>query len=139
MSFTATFASALASLMVAGTVTMPTYAQQARAVARLNHPSIMTIFDVGKDGDKDYIVVELVTGQPLYEFIPSPAEQVARIDGYRLQHDRPSGCSLRHRHRVDAVGLRMDCAGRDEDEHRQEPGARTEGPSRPGRGIAEES
>ena len=34
MSFTATFASALTSLMLVGTVTMPTYAQQARAVAK---------------------------------------------------------------------------------------------------------
>jgi DNA-binding NarL/FixJ family response regulator/tRNA A-37 threonylcarbamoyl transferase component Bud32 len=55
------------------------FEREALAAARLNHPSIMTIFDVGQDGDAHYIVVELITGQPLYDYIPSPPEQVAQI------------------------------------------------------------
>ncbi len=55
------------------------FEREALASARLNHPNIMTIYDVGEDGDNDYIVVELVTGRPLYEYIPSPPQQVAEI------------------------------------------------------------
>jgi serine/threonine-protein kinase len=55
------------------------FEREALSAARLNHPSIMTIYDVGKDGDTSYIVVELVKGKPLYEFIPSAPEVVARL------------------------------------------------------------
>jgi DNA-binding NarL/FixJ family response regulator len=55
------------------------FEREALAAAKLNHPSIMTIFDVGQDGDAHYIVVELITGQPLYDYIPSPPGQVAQI------------------------------------------------------------
>jgi DNA-binding NarL/FixJ family response regulator/predicted Ser/Thr protein kinase len=55
------------------------FEREALASAKLNHPSIMTIFDVGQDGDAHYIVVELITGQPLYDYIPSPPEQAAQL------------------------------------------------------------
>jgi DNA-binding NarL/FixJ family response regulator len=55
------------------------FEHEALSAAKLNHPAIMAIYDVGKDGDNQYIIVELVKGQPLYEFIPSPATAVARI------------------------------------------------------------
>jgi DNA-binding NarL/FixJ family response regulator len=38
----------------------------------------MTIYDVGRDKDTYYIVVELVKGKPLYDFIPCPPTMVAR-------------------------------------------------------------
>ncbi len=55
------------------------FEREALAAAKLNHPSIMTIYDVGADGDNQYIVVELVKGQPLFEYIPSPPDVVARL------------------------------------------------------------
>jgi DNA-binding NarL/FixJ family response regulator/tRNA A-37 threonylcarbamoyl transferase component Bud32 len=55
------------------------FEHEALAAAKLNHPSIMAIYDVGKDGDNQYIIVELVKGQPLYEYIPSPPDVVARL------------------------------------------------------------
>ncbi len=55
------------------------FEQEALSSAKLNHPGIMTIFDVGKDRDSHYIVVELVRGRPLYEFIPSKPELVAKL------------------------------------------------------------
>ncbi len=55
------------------------FEREALSSAKLNHPGIMTIYDVGKDGDADYIVVELVHGQPLYEFVPSSPEKVAYL------------------------------------------------------------
>lgn len=38
---------------------------EARAMARLNHPRIVAIYDAGKDGDVFYIVMELVRGKTL--------------------------------------------------------------------------
>lgn len=55
------------------------FADEAFSVAKLNHPGIMTIYDVGRDEDTFYIIVELVTGRPLYDYIPSSPEVVARL------------------------------------------------------------
>lgn len=55
------------------------FEQEALASARLNHPGIMMIYDVGRDHELYYIVVELVTGRPLYEFIPCAPELAARL------------------------------------------------------------
>ncbi|HVO43579.1 MAG TPA: protein kinase, partial [Aggregatilineales bacterium] len=55
------------------------FEREALAAAKLNHPGIMTIFDVGQDHDYHFIIVELVRGRPLHDFIPSPPEEVARI------------------------------------------------------------
>jgi serine/threonine protein kinase len=38
---------------------------EARAAGRLSHPNIVTIYDVGKDGDVVYIAMELLDGQDL--------------------------------------------------------------------------
>ncbi len=35
---------------------------EARSAARLRHPSIVSVFDAGKDGDVTYLVMELVDG-----------------------------------------------------------------------------
>src|SRR5258706_557198 len=55
------------------------FEREALSAAKLNHPGIMAIYDVGQDQDASYIVVELVSGRPLYDFIPSPPEEVARL------------------------------------------------------------
>ncbi len=55
------------------------FEREAMAAAKLNHPGIMSIYDVGQDRDASYIVVELVKGKPLYEYIPAQADFVARI------------------------------------------------------------
>jgi DNA-binding NarL/FixJ family response regulator len=55
------------------------FEQEALASAKLNHPGIMLIYDVGRDRDVYYIVVELVKGRPLYEFILSAPDVAARL------------------------------------------------------------
>jgi len=41
------------------------FMREARAVARLSHPNIMTLFDVGKESDWHYMVLEFIPGQNL--------------------------------------------------------------------------
>src|ERR1700722_7083003 len=41
------------------------FAQEARAVAALNHPNIVAMYDVGTQGDVAYMVTELVEGETL--------------------------------------------------------------------------
>ena len=39
--------------------------REAKTVSSLNHPHICTLFDVGREGDIDYLVMELVDGETL--------------------------------------------------------------------------
>ncbi len=41
------------------------FEREAKAVAALNHPSILAIFDVGRQGDTAYMVMELLEGESL--------------------------------------------------------------------------
>jgi hypothetical protein len=39
------------------------FEREAKTVSSLNHPHICTLFDVGREGDTDYLVMELVEGE----------------------------------------------------------------------------
>jgi Tol biopolymer transport system component len=41
------------------------FEREARTVSGLNHPNICTLFDVGREGDTDYLVMELIEGDTL--------------------------------------------------------------------------
>jgi serine/threonine protein kinase len=41
------------------------FRREARAAASLSHPNIVTVHDVGMDGERPFIVMELVHGEPL--------------------------------------------------------------------------
>ena len=41
------------------------FEREAKTVSSLNHPNICTLFDVGREGDTDYLVMELVDGETL--------------------------------------------------------------------------
>src|SRR5580692_11187498 len=45
------------------------FIQEAQAASALNHPNIITIYDVVFDGDTQYMVVEYVAGKTLLELI----------------------------------------------------------------------
>ena len=49
------------------------FAREARTAASLSHPGVINIFDVGQDGEASFIVMELVDGRPLREYIDSDA------------------------------------------------------------------
>jgi len=41
------------------------FEREARTISSLNHPHICTLFDIGHEGDSDYLVMELVEGETL--------------------------------------------------------------------------
>lgn len=53
--------------------------QEARAVAKLNHPNIVTVYDVGECQKAPFIVMELVAGQSLEEEKPETADGVVAL------------------------------------------------------------
>ncbi|WP_230415454.1 serine/threonine-protein kinase [Micromonospora tarapacensis] len=71
--------------------------REARAIAQIDHPSVVRIFDVVDDGDTPWIVMELIPSRSLWEAIdqdgPMTPEESARIGLAVL-------ASLRAAHRV---------------------------------------
>jgi serine/threonine protein kinase len=43
------------------------FLREARMVARLSHPNIMTLHDVGLETDWHYLILEYISGQNLYK------------------------------------------------------------------------
>ena len=50
----------------------PWLISEARALAALSHPNVVPVFDVGRDGDRVYIVMELVDGGSLADWLAQP-------------------------------------------------------------------
>jgi serine/threonine protein kinase len=51
--------------------------REARAMAKLKHPNVLTVYEVGTVGDRDYIAMELVDGMSLDQWLalaPTPDE-----------------------------------------------------------------
>src|SRR5438067_1472638 len=58
------------------------FEREARTVSSLNHPHICVLHDVGRQGDTDYLVMELVEGESLAQRLargPLPAPEVLRL------------------------------------------------------------
>jgi predicted Ser/Thr protein kinase len=47
------------------------FMQEARSASALNHPNIITVYEVNVDGEEIYIAMELVEGRPLDQSIPA--------------------------------------------------------------------
>ena len=50
-------------------VTRERLLREARAMARLRHPNVITVFEVGSAGEHDYVAMELVDGSDLYDWL----------------------------------------------------------------------
>ena len=61
------------------------FIQEARAAAGLNHPNILSIFDIGEDQGAPYIVCELLEGETLREKLRTGPIQVRKAVDYALQ------------------------------------------------------
>lgn len=60
------------------------FEQEARAAGRLNHPGILSVYDVGHEKGVHYLVSELLQGETLREKLGSPLPQRKVVD-YSLQ------------------------------------------------------
>jgi eukaryotic-like serine/threonine-protein kinase len=71
------------------------FEREARAASALNHPNIVTLYEVGREGDLSYIVMELVEGQTLREALADGSLPVKKLlsvssqvaDGLARAHD----------------------------------------------------
>ncbi|TDA65672.1 MAG: Stk1 family PASTA domain-containing Ser/Thr kinase [Clostridia bacterium] len=78
--------------------TVRRFHQEAQAVARLSHPNIVAIYDVGEEQGCHYLVMEYVSGRNLKEllkekgtFPPDEAIQITRQICDALQHAHENG------------------------------------------------
>jgi serine/threonine-protein kinase len=73
--------------------------QEAKAAGRLNHPNIVTIYDVGKSGDVAYIAMEFLQGRELRDIMNDfgllPVDQVLNIAQQVAQ-----GLAYAHEHEI---------------------------------------
>src|ERR1039457_5055340 len=52
---------------------------EANAAGRLNHPNIVTIYDVGKSGDVAYIAMEFLEGRELRDIMNRSEEHTSEL------------------------------------------------------------
>ena len=81
-----------------GVLARKRFLQEARTASALNHPNIITIHDILEKDGTDYLVMELVSGQPLSKVIPDnglPSDKV-------IQYGKAIGAALSAAH---AIGI----------------------------------
>jgi serine/threonine protein kinase len=61
------------------------FAQEARSAAALNHPNILSIFDIGEQQGAPYVVSELLEGETLRERLRNGPPPIRRVVDYSLQ------------------------------------------------------
>ncbi len=61
------------------------FEQEARAVAALNHPNILALYDIGTDGGAPYIVTELLQGEPLRDRLTGSPMPSTKVLGVAIQ------------------------------------------------------
>lgn len=75
--------------------------QEARAASALNHPHILTIYEVGEDDGRPYIAMEYVEGETLRQKIKNNGLQLRQILDIAIQIctglDRAHGLGIIHR------------------------------------------
>ena len=61
------------------------FEQEARAVAALNHPNILGIFDIGQHGETPYLVSELLEGETLRDVLRRGVPSHRKAVDYAIQ------------------------------------------------------
>ena len=72
------------------------FEQEARAAAALNHSNILAVYDIGHEGERAYIVTELLDGRTLREVLANETLTLSRVidlasqiaDGLAAAHSR---------------------------------------------------
>src|SRR5215475_8091806 len=55
------------------------FEQESRAASALNHPNIVTIYELGREGTSHYIAMELVEGKTVRELLTAGSLSMRRI------------------------------------------------------------
>ncbi len=61
------------------------FAQEARTVSALNHPNIVTLYEIGQAEGADFIAMEFVPGKPLDWLIPQKGMRLNEVLQYAIQ------------------------------------------------------
>jgi eukaryotic-like serine/threonine-protein kinase len=77
------------------------FEREAKAISSLAHPHICTLYDVGREGETDYLVMELLEGESLADRLergPLPLEQVLAL-GIQIADalEKAHGAGIVHR------------------------------------------
>src|SRR5580765_7451060 len=77
------------------------FEREAKTVSSLNHPNICTLYDVGREGDTDYLVMELIEGETLAQRLLKGPLPLADVLKYGAQIadalDRAHRAGVMHR------------------------------------------
>ena len=75
------------------------FKRESQAAAALTHPNIVSVYDVGKEGNIHFIVMELVEGKTLSQYI----EEKGRLDykeAISITRQVASALSLAHKNQI---------------------------------------
>jgi len=75
------------------------FRREARAIARLNHPNIVTVIDRGEFGNRQFIVFEHIPGENLKEVVEREG-QLPVAQALALTHQIARGLAFAHEHGV---------------------------------------
>jgi hypothetical protein len=75
------------------------FRREARAIARVSHPNIVTVIDRGEYEDREFIVFEHVPGETLKEMVEREG-QLPVADALALAHQVARGLAFAHEHGV---------------------------------------
>src|SRR6266581_7569207 len=71
------------------------FVREARAVARLNHPNIVQVYDFGEEGDIAYLVMEFIRGKELKTFFDAN-ERFELKEGVRIMSELCEALDFAH-------------------------------------------
>jgi len=71
----------------------PLILAEAKTISQLNHPNIVTVYDIARDGDANFIVMEWVNGLPLDRMIPPQGLALKVVIDYAKQMVAALACA----------------------------------------------
>ncbi len=75
------------------------FKKESQAAAGLTHPNIVSVFDVGKEGNINFIVMELVEGKPLSQIIAEKGKMDYK-EVIEISRQIASALSLAHKNQI---------------------------------------
>ena len=77
------------------------FEREGRAIAQLTHPHICTLHDVGSDGDRAYLVMELLSGKTLAErLLVAGTGGLPIVEALGIAIDIARALAFAHRHQI---------------------------------------